>query len=82
MGLTCLFLSLWGASIRFTTPMLFALAFLPMFGLGGLTGLPLGRIDAGLDLELAALDQVGRAAIDICGDGRQRDKRKPGGEDE
>ena len=31
-----------GASIRFTTPMLFALAFLPMFGIGGLTGLPLG----------------------------------------
>jgi cytochrome c oxidase subunit I len=40
--LTALFLSLWGASIRFTTPMLFALAFLPMFGIGGLTGLPLG----------------------------------------
>jgi cytochrome c oxidase subunit I len=40
--LTCLLISLWGGSIRFTTPMLFALAFLPMFGLGGLTGLPLG----------------------------------------
>ncbi|MBO6573886.1 MAG: cbb3-type cytochrome c oxidase subunit I [Rhodothermales bacterium] len=40
--LSALFLSLWGASIRFTTPMLFALAFLPMFGIGGLTGLPLG----------------------------------------
>src|SRR5712692_7599825 len=36
--LTSLLLSLWGASIRFTTPMLFALAFLPMFGIGGLTG--------------------------------------------
>jgi cytochrome c oxidase subunit 1 len=35
--LTALLLSLWGASIRFTTPMLFALAFLPMFGIGGLT---------------------------------------------
>ncbi len=40
--LTALFISLWGASIRFTTPMLFALGFLPMFGIGGLTGLPLG----------------------------------------
>ena len=33
--LTALFISLWGASIRFTTPMLFALGFLPMFGIGG-----------------------------------------------
>ncbi|MAN35236.1 MAG: cytochrome C oxidase subunit I [Candidatus Marinimicrobia bacterium] len=40
--LSCLFISLWGGSIRFNTPMLFALSFLPMFGLGGLTGLPLG----------------------------------------
>ena len=40
--LSALFLSLHGGSIRFTTPMLFALAFLPMFGIGGLTGLPLG----------------------------------------
>ena len=40
--LSGLFLSLHGGSIRFTTPMLFALAFLPMFGIGGLTGLPLG----------------------------------------
>jgi len=40
--LTSLFISLWGASMRFNTPMLFALAFLPMFGIGGLTGLPLG----------------------------------------
>jgi len=37
-----LVLSLSGGSIRFTTPGLFALGFLPMFGLGGLTGLPLG----------------------------------------
>jgi len=40
--LTALIVSLWGGSIRFTTPMLFALSFLPMFGIGGLTGLPLG----------------------------------------
>jgi cytochrome c oxidase subunit I len=40
--LTALVLSLWGGAIRFNTPMLFALAFLPMFGIGGLTGLPLG----------------------------------------
>ncbi len=40
--LTALLLSLWGGSIRFNTPMLFAIAFLPMFGIGGLTGLPLG----------------------------------------
>jgi len=48
--LSALFLSLWGASIRFTTPMLFALAFLPMFGIGGLTGLPLGLATADLHL--------------------------------
>jgi len=40
--LTALVLSLWGGVIRFNTPMLFALAFLPMFAIGGLTGLPLG----------------------------------------
>ena len=40
--LTALIISLWGASIRYTVPMLFALAFLPMFAIGGLTGLPLG----------------------------------------
>lgn len=40
--LTCLALSLYGGSHRYNTPMLFALAFLPMFAIGGLTGLPLG----------------------------------------
>ena len=40
--LTCLLISLWGSKIRFNTPMLFALAWMPMFAIGGLTGLPLG----------------------------------------
>jgi cytochrome c oxidase subunit I len=48
--LTALILSLWGGSIRFTTPMLFALGFLPMFGIGGLTGLPLGLSAADIHL--------------------------------
>ena len=39
--LTALFISLWGGSIRFNSASLFALSFLPMFGIGGLTGLPL-----------------------------------------
>lgn len=48
--LTALFLSLWGGSIRFNSAMLFALAFLPMFGIGGLTGLPLGLATADIHL--------------------------------
>jgi cytochrome c oxidase subunit I len=48
--LTCMFISLWGGSIRFNTPMLFVMAFLPMFGIGGLTGLPLGLSYADLHL--------------------------------
>ena len=39
--LSAFFISLWGGSIRFNSPMLFATAFLPMFGIGGLTGIPL-----------------------------------------
>jgi len=40
--ISSLVMTLWGGSITFSTAMLFALAFLPMFGIGGLTGLPLG----------------------------------------
>jgi cytochrome c oxidase subunit 1 len=36
-----LLLTLWGGAIRFTVPMHFALAFLPMFAMGGFTGIPL-----------------------------------------
>src|SRR5271170_2063071 len=48
--LTCMVFSLYGGSIRFTVPMLFALAFLPMFGIGGLTGLPLGLAPSDIHL--------------------------------
>jgi cytochrome c oxidase subunit I len=48
--LTAFLLSLWGAAMRFNTPMLFALAFLPMFGIGGLTGLPLGLAPSDIPL--------------------------------
>jgi cytochrome c oxidase subunit 1 len=48
--LTALVISLYGASIRYTVPMLFALAFLPMFGIGGLTGLPLGLTTSDIHL--------------------------------
>ena len=48
--LTAMLISLWGGSIRFNTPMLFALAFLPMFAIGGLTGLPLGLAPADIHL--------------------------------
>ena len=48
--LTTYLLTLWGASIRYTVPMLFAMAFLPMFAIGGLTGLPLGLTAADIHL--------------------------------
>jgi len=48
--LTALIISLWGGSIRFNTPMLFAVGFLPMFGIGGLTGIPLAFNSADLYL--------------------------------
>lgn len=48
--LSCLFLSLWGSRLRYRSATLFALAFLPMFGIGGLTGLPLGMALANLHL--------------------------------
>src|SRR5256884_8976323 len=49
--LSAFFISLWGGSIRFNTPMLFATAFLPMFGIGGLTGIPLAFNSADLYLD-------------------------------
>ena len=48
--ITALLLSLYGGSIRFNTPMAFALAFLPMFGMGGFTGLPLGLASSDIAL--------------------------------
>lgn len=48
--LACMVFTLWGGSIRFNAPMHFALGFLVMFGIGGLTGLPLAM--APLDLPL------------------------------
>src|SRR5438045_8571624 len=48
--LSAFFFSLWGGSIRFTVPMLWATAFLPMFGIGGLTGIPLAFNSADLYL--------------------------------
>src|SRR5882724_11939706 len=42
--------TLWGARIRFTTPMLFAIGFVSLFVAGGITGLVLGQTS--LDLPL------------------------------
>ena len=48
--LSAFFISLWGGSLRFNVPMLFVSAFLPMFGIGGLTGIPLAFNSADLYL--------------------------------
>jgi cytochrome c oxidase subunit 1 len=42
--------TLWGAKIRFTTPMLFAIGFVSLFVAGGITGLVLGQTT--LDLSM------------------------------
>jgi len=42
--------TLWGGSIRFTTPMLYALSFLFLFAIGGLTGLFLGALSVDMHL--------------------------------
>jgi len=42
--------TLWGGSIRFTVPMLYALTFLFLFAIGGLTGLFLGMLSVDLHL--------------------------------
>jgi cytochrome c oxidase subunit I len=42
--------TVWGARIRFTTPMLFALGFVSLFVAGGITGLVLGQ--SSLDLSM------------------------------
>jgi cytochrome c oxidase subunit 1 len=48
--LSAMLLSLWRGSIRFPVPMLFASAWMPMFGIGGLTGIPLALAPADLYL--------------------------------
>jgi cytochrome c oxidase subunit I len=48
--LSAFFITLYGASMRYNVAMLFALAFLPMFGIGGLTGLPLGLAPSDIHL--------------------------------
>ena len=42
--------TMWRGSIRFATPMLFALGVVFVFGLGGLTGLHLGAISSDIYL--------------------------------
>jgi cytochrome c oxidase subunit 1 len=42
--------TLWGAQIRFTTPMLFAIGFVSLFVTGGITGLLLGQTSVDIQL--------------------------------
>src|SRR6195256_975465 len=49
--LTCFIMSLYGGAIRFTTPMLFATAFLPIFAIGGPS--PPTRAPTGANTHLA-----------------------------
>ena len=48
--LTVFIISLYGSAIRYTVPMMFALAWMVMFAIGGLTGLPLGLTTTDLAL--------------------------------
>jgi len=48
--LSCFVVSMYDSSIRFNVPMLFVLGFLPMLGIGGLTGLPLGLASSDIPL--------------------------------
>jgi cytochrome c oxidase subunit 1 len=42
--------TMWGGSIRFATPMLFATGFLAMFTIGGLSGIVLGAVPVDIEL--------------------------------
>jgi cytochrome c oxidase subunit I len=42
--------TLWGSSVKFTTPMLYALSFLFLFTIGGVTGLFLGMLSVNMHL--------------------------------
>src|SRR3546814_7272260 len=46
--------TMWGGSIRFDTPMLFAIGFVALFTIGGVTGVVLAN---------AGVDEIGRAHV-------------------